>query len=1595
MIKVILSCALIANLMTAVVAQSNKPAATDLWDITQGTVITSRNSTFWNERALLGENGHDFAPENTYMYFGDGSPEPFVHTMDWKTENPVIVEKIRLFAVGDYPDTFREFSSITIKAKSVGSAVFDQTLVTFSPSHPYTFFDRSEWLLFDKPVTATAAREFRAELIAYSGAPRLRELDAFGTIVPPPGLSIQSHPSSTNVIAGGTATFSVQATGEGELSYQWFYNGTPLPGAKNATLAIVDVQPSHSGEYYVRVSDVKSSLDSQKALLKVTSATPQPSTDDLFDISKGSVVVASSPIWGSFESAAMFGGESPSPETGSTVFADGAEEGSVHWIEWKTATPILLEEIKLYASGDPAIYLHEREFSKFVLKAKSSPESSSYDVIVYSFETRHPYTWVDEPSRLLVNTLVSPVTAQHYRAEFTQWNAGRGYDGPRIIELDGFGKAQGIQNSTIADWTLEEGTVGSVAARVQDHSGNGNDGKTIIGSPQFVASDSSTAGNVSISFPPGSGGLGSAFRADDSVDFNLGPEFTLEVSLNPGSQNNEANRGVLVGQDATSGRLAYGIDYRGETRTANFLIVDAHGQADWVPASIPNDGKSHHLAGVLKDQTLHIYLDKTLVNSKRTTLGIGIPAGGKGRLTVGANDIGGYWFHGVVDRARISRKALAPEEFFPHAKDSTAPVVILRGLVSQTVEAGANVQFQVLASGGGTLSYAWTHNGNPISNATFDRLTLNEVTVEQSGTYAVTISNGSSSATSTATLTVKASGGTGPVISSQPRSVTIPVGGSATFDVVASGALAYQWYFNGAEIPNATGFRHTIVNAQLSDAGTYTVSVGNASGVTESQGAVLEVIPATTGGEVYFANRIVGQIDAPVTDPSGKRLEGSAFLAQLYAGASAETLGPVGAAVPFRSDAQAGYFVPGSRIVPGINPGQTAVLQVRAWASAAGTTFEAARANGGLHGQSETISLMLGGGVIIPPNMDGLKPFSVVARPHIARQPQGQSVYVGDAINLMVEASGSGTLSYQWFLGETAIEGATSASYSITAAKLSDAGSYTVRVSNSLGAVTSNPAVVEVKVPDTTPPTVAITSPVAGPTSVERVVLAGTASDNVGIARAFWERNGQQVGPLTVVDGQFQISNLVLARGENVFRVVVVDAAGNEASASVLVVLEASRILTLVDPVAVREGSRVSVPVELVSKGDVGAMTFVISYNPEYLAQPELVWSEAVSGAFIQVNTGTPGEVRAAFALPGVALGSGRQSIATLNFHVRSIPESLKVPLGLRVVGVYSALGDPITSGTDSDSALLDLVRRTHVGDNNANDRLDVGDASIVMRLVTLLDPVRAWDITGNDLNKNTELDAGDVIRVLRAVVELDPQPGEGRQSATLLSREAVGPVFNLTLDQTTGQAGQKIKAVVALSGNNSALAGASFALNYDTNALRLDSTASYKAGTLVPGGAVTIWNVAPAQNNFETQSGRVNVAMSSPTAWSGREGELAVFTFTVQSTAANRFKWPITVTRGEISSGFQNTLLADAQAAFYGRDAEASLLTASINAAGQVEITVDGEIGVRYRIEASQDLKTWTEISVQENTTGVITLNDPASLENSLRFYRAIQLAE
>jgi formylglycine-generating enzyme len=116
---------------------------------------------------------------------------------------------------------------------------------------------------------------------------------------------------------------------------------------------------------------------------------------------------------------------------------------------------------------------------------------------------------------------------------------------------------------------------------------------------------------------------------------------------------------------------------------------------------------------------------------------------------------------------------------------------------------------------------------------------------------------------------------------------------------------------------------------------------------------------------------------------------------------------------------------------------------------------------------------------------------TVFAPPVILTHPQSYTVDVGATVQFDVETSGATPLQYQWrFEGEPII-GETSASLTLLNVRADQAGTYSVRVTNSLGQATSNPAALTVRGPSSEPPVLTITR--EGASSV-RLSWAATAA---------------------------------------------------------------------------------------------------------------------------------------------------------------------------------------------------------------------------------------------------------------------------------------------------------------------------------------------------------------------------------------------------------------------------------------------------------------------------------------------------------------------
>lgn len=397
---------------------------------------------------------------------------------------------------------------------------------------------------------------------------------------------------------------------------------------------------------------------------------------------------------------------------------------------------------------------------------------------------------------------------------------------------------------------------------------------------------------------------------------------------------------------------------------------------------------------------------------------------------------------------------------------SNAEAVVVSSQPANTVlTEGQSVTFRVSAtsSDGSAVYYTWYKDGVRLSTTT-NSLSLASVVTSAEGTYGCTVRDAVSTYVCRSfTLTVNVV----PVdITVQPVSQSVQSGSNVTFTVGATGSrLRYQWYGNGVAIVGATTNTLTLASVAADDAGDYYVNVRNSETFERSERATLAV---TSFQRVSITQQPVGQ----------SVLEGSAASFSVAA-TGTPTL-------------QYQWYFNGNAI-----SGATASTYRLSHAALANAgTYYAVVRNSGSTATSGAVAL-------------AVTPFQAVS---ITQQPVSATVLQGSAATLSVGATGSGTLTYQWYFNGAAISGATARSYAISSAALTNAGNYYVVVRNSTSSVTSSTVALAV----TAFQRVAITSQPAN-----QVVNTGTAvrmavgATGTGPLTYQWYRNGSAISGAT------------------------------------------------------------------------------------------------------------------------------------------------------------------------------------------------------------------------------------------------------------------------------------------------------------------------------------------------------------------------------------------------------------------------------------------------------------------------------------------------
>lgn len=407
------------------------------------------------------------------------------------------------------------------------------------------------------------------------------------------------------------------------------------------------------------------------------------------------------------------------------------------------------------------------------------------------------------------------------------------------------------------------------------------------------------------------------------------------------------------------------------------------------------------------------------------------------------------------------------------------------------VPVGAEVDFTPAAAGAAPLSFQWLKNGGPLPGATNLELTIPAAQYSDAAYYQLSVNNSNGAASSVAAaLTVS-----GPVqIFSQPASLTVAPGAAAAFSVTAFGQppLSYQWSLNGNALPGGTNSALTISSVQTADAGTYQVMVSNPFGSVSS----------------LLATLAIGEAPHFVLSPSSQTAEcgASATLNSLADGSPPLTYqwyaesGPIARATQPSYQAQnlaAGEL---EALFVVVNNAFGAATSAVAAVNVVDTTPPVLTLLG-----AATTNILVGSsytdpGAVALDACDGLVPvttngsvntevvgvYSIIYRakdafgngstaartvnvvpdsPMIISGPLSHTNYPGATQTFAVSAMGAAPLAYQWFKDSVKLAdggrmtGATNSALVIMPALPSDAGSYSVLITNVAGEVASSNAI--------------------------------------------------------------------------------------------------------------------------------------------------------------------------------------------------------------------------------------------------------------------------------------------------------------------------------------------------------------------------------------------------------------------------------------------------------------------------------------------------------------------------------------------------------
>lgn len=685
--------------------------------------------------------------------------------------------------------------------------------------------------------------------------------------------AISQGPTAQSVAVGGTATFSVTATGDAPLNYQWTFEGQNISGANSATLTISNVGLADMGSYRVTVSNSVGTTTSEPALLVVTGVAPsfltEPTTQT---VNAGSNVVFTSLAAGSPTMSYQWrkNGQPIDGATAATLTLSNVQAGdaasydivatnSVNSATSAAATltvtprlPVITAQPLARSIGvngtatfsvtvvgtEPFTYVWRKEGTPIVGNASAATATlvipsvteaalGNYDVVI----TNSVDTVTSNAVALTISSFSDGAlnyTGGTYSQDFNSLFATQGYDSDTALPAPAISSNGPLQltaapfsGSELGGWWMVK------------YEGSGTYAR-------FKADDGTAVNGAIYSY----GASGSSDRALGSIaSASTRSRFGMVLSNNTGQTLTQFTISYVGEQwrDGTSAAntlaFSYAIDPT-DLNTGNYVAAPALSLTS--PNSTTADANGLKLDG-------NATLNRRAVNA--TVTGIVWPAGS--RLIVRWTDtddlqnddglaIDDFTF------AAVNGGPVAPAIVSTTpAADATgvAPTTTIGVTFNQPVTLAADwftltsaAQGALTATvSGGPTTYTVTPSATLAVNDTITLTVLaSKVTDQSSGTLTL----GEDYSLSFGTVTPVA-----PSITTQPASQSVSVGANVTFTVVASGTapFTYQWRKGGQNIQNATNATLTLSNVQTSDAGSYDVVVTNSVNSATSNAATLTV----------------------------------------------------------------------------------------------------------------------------------------------------------------------------------------------------------------------------------------------------------------------------------------------------------------------------------------------------------------------------------------------------------------------------------------------------------------------------------------------------------------------------------------------------------------------------------------------------------------------------------------------------------------------------------------------------------------------------------------------------------------------------------